>query len=119
MSWNPQQIADLRRMWSEGAGASTIGEHLGRTRNMVIAKAHRLGLQRRTKSEGERFEALIDIVTDAPLRQPITVVDAAKRVGIPVLRATELWSGLAARYGEEDIAQDPPRGDRLVIGGFR
>lgn len=119
MSWNPQQIADLRRHWGNGLSAAEIAAEMTLSRNAVLAKAHRLGLARKTGTEAERFEALTDIVANAPLGTPITILDAAMRVGIPLRRATDLWSALAARYGEEDIARDPPRGDRLVIGGFR
>lgn len=116
MSWSPQSIADLRRHWADGKTATDIAKAMGLTRSMVLAKARRLGLNRKTGSEGERFEALIDIVASADLNQPVAVTDAAKRVGIPVLRAIELWKTFAARYGEHDIARRPEIGDRLIIG---
>lgn len=116
MSWSPQGIADLRRHWAGGKSATEIAKAMGITRSTVLAKARRLGLNRKTGSEGERFEALIDIVASADLNRPVAVTDAAKRVGIPILRATELWKEFAARYGEQDIARRPEIGDRLVLG---
>ncbi len=42
--WSDAHIADLRRLWvDEGHSASIIGEKLGRTRNAVIGKVHRMG----------------------------------------------------------------------------
>ncbi len=47
--WNELGIETLKRMWGEGKTASQIAEELGEgvTRNMVIGKAHRLGLESR------------------------------------------------------------------------
>jgi hypothetical protein len=45
--WSNEREAILRRMWSKGASASIIGDRLGFTRNAVIGKVHRLGLEAR------------------------------------------------------------------------
>jgi GcrA cell cycle regulator len=48
MSWTPDRVEILKRMWSEGQSASQIaGELGGVTRNAVIGKVHRLGLSNR------------------------------------------------------------------------
>ena len=48
MSWTPERVEILRKMWSEGQSASLIaGELGGVTRNAVIGKVHRLGLSNR------------------------------------------------------------------------
>ncbi len=48
MSWTEERIERLKTMWSEGATASEIAEKLGGvSRNAVIGKAHRLGLEAR------------------------------------------------------------------------
>ena len=48
MSWTDERIDTLRRMWEAGQTASQIAEELGGvSRNAVIGKAHRLGLQAR------------------------------------------------------------------------
>ncbi len=48
MSWTDERINDLRGMWEKGLTASQIAEELGGvSRNAVIGKAHRLGLQSR------------------------------------------------------------------------
>ena len=50
MSWNTQKVEDLRKLWNEGVATSQIGEQLGFTKNAVIGKAFRLGLERRQNS---------------------------------------------------------------------
>jgi GcrA cell cycle regulator len=48
MSWTDERIERLKSMWTEGATASQIAEELGGvSRNAVIGKAHRLGLEAR------------------------------------------------------------------------
>jgi len=48
MSWTDERIERLKEMWSQGKTASHIADELGGvSRNAVIGKAHRLGLQSR------------------------------------------------------------------------
>ena len=48
MSWTDERIDRLKAMWAEGSTASQIAEDLGGvSRNAVIGKAHRLGLESR------------------------------------------------------------------------
>ncbi|MBB3980862.1 GcrA cell cycle regulator [Sphingobium fontiphilum] len=48
MSWTDERIEQLKGMWEKGLTASQIAEELGGvSRNAVIGKAHRLGLQSR------------------------------------------------------------------------
>ncbi|HXG99927.1 MAG TPA: GcrA family cell cycle regulator [Sphingomicrobium sp.] len=48
MSWTDERIDRLKAMWSNGSTASQIAEDLGGvSRNAVIGKAHRLGLESR------------------------------------------------------------------------
>ncbi len=48
MSWTDERIDRLKAMWADGATASQIAEDLGGvSRNAVIGKAHRLGLESR------------------------------------------------------------------------
>jgi len=48
MSWTEERIETLKTMWEAGQTASQIAEALGGvSRNAVIGKAHRLGLQAR------------------------------------------------------------------------
>ncbi|WP_109808551.1 GcrA family cell cycle regulator [Sphingosinithalassobacter portus] len=48
MSWTDERIETLKKMWDSGMTATQIAEELGGvSRNAVIGKAHRLGLQSR------------------------------------------------------------------------
>ena len=48
MAWTEERIGTLKTMWESGQTASQIAEALGEvSRNAVIGKAHRLGLQSR------------------------------------------------------------------------
>ena len=48
MSWTDERIERLKAMWTKGSTASQIAEELGGvSRNAVIGKAHRLGLESR------------------------------------------------------------------------
>ncbi len=48
MSWTDERIDRLKNLWSQGVTASQIADELGGvSRNAVIGKAHRLGLQSR------------------------------------------------------------------------
>ena len=48
MSWTDERIDKLKTLWEKGMTASQIAEELGGvSRNAVIGKAHRLGLQSR------------------------------------------------------------------------
>ena len=48
MSWTEERIDRLKAMWTKGSTASQIAEDLGGvSRNAVIGKAHRLGLESR------------------------------------------------------------------------
>ncbi|MEL0145072.1 MAG: GcrA family cell cycle regulator [Alphaproteobacteria bacterium] len=48
MSWTDERVTLLRELWAQGLSASQIAVQLGGvTRNAVIGKAHRLGLESR------------------------------------------------------------------------
>ena len=60
MSWTEERIERLKKMWHDGATASQIADVLGGvSRNAVIGKAHRLGLEQRPSpvKSGEEKEA--------------------------------------------------------------
>ena len=69
MSWNEENIRELRRLWDAGYSASAIGKQIGITKNAVIGKAHRLGLKSRPspiKRGGATKAAIAPVLRKAP-----------------------------------------------------
>jgi len=73
MSWTEERIERLRAMWTEGATASQIADELGGvSRNAVIGKAHRLGLEARPSpvKPGDEKEKPAAAASPAPKPAP-------------------------------------------------
>ena len=72
MSWTEERIQTLKTMWEGGQTASQIAEALGGvSRNAVIGKAHRLGLQSRPSPVvPKEAEAKAPAAAAAPPRAP-------------------------------------------------
>ena len=69
MSWTEERIERLKAMWTKGATASEIADELGGvSRNAVIGKAHRLGLEARPSpvKPGEEVEHAAPAAKAAP-----------------------------------------------------
>jgi len=47
MGWTDKKIADLEKFWNKGLTTAEIGKKLDVSKNAVVGKAHRLGLQGR------------------------------------------------------------------------
>ena len=63
MSWTDERVVLLRELWAQGLSASQIAARLGGvSRNAVIGKAHRLGLEGRHR----RFAAAVRAADAAP-----------------------------------------------------
>ena len=72
MAWTDERIEQLKQMWQNGKTASQIAEELGGvSRNAVIGKAHRLGLQSRPSPVSQREAA------STPAAEPAAPVAAA------------------------------------------
>ncbi|WP_295562441.1 GcrA family cell cycle regulator [uncultured Sphingomonas sp.] len=75
MSWTDERIDTLKTMWEAGQTASQIAEALGGvSRNAVIGKAHRLGLQSRPSPVKPNEPAAAPApVPAAPEPEPVVV----------------------------------------------
>jgi len=82
MAWTDERIAILKAGWEGGMTASQIAEKLGEgvTRNAVIGKAHRLGLESRPSpvKPGEDIAAPAEpsSIAAAPAPSPVTAPPA-------------------------------------------
>lgn len=47
MFWTPEAIRTLKKLWDRGKSTIEIGKELGISKNAVVGKAHRLGLNNR------------------------------------------------------------------------
>src|SRR3954452_11244136 len=78
MSWTDERIERLKKMWHDGATARPIADELGGvSRNAVIGKAHRLGLEQRPSpvKPGEEKEKK---AAAAPAAKAAPKVEAAR-----------------------------------------
>ena len=47
MAWNDENVSRLKELWDQGLPTAQIGKLLDFTKNAVVGKAHRIGLERR------------------------------------------------------------------------
>jgi GcrA cell cycle regulator len=82
MAWTDERIAQLKAGWEGGMTASQIAEVLGEgvTRNAVIGKAHRLGLEARPSP----VKAGEEPVAAAPAAAPVASAAPAPVAPAPV-----------------------------------
>ncbi|TCP36705.1 GcrA family cell cycle regulator [Sphingomonas sp. BK235] len=146
MSWTDERIDTLKTMWEAGQTASQIAEALGGvSRNAVIGKAHRLGLQSRpspvtTKEEARAAEpapaaaaasapppprpapaprAATPAPSARPAPPPFATQSTPAAPTPPVARATEA----EAETGDDEAPSAPPAKREPVLrsvgpGGF-
>ena len=82
MAWTDERIEQLRKLWEAGNTASQIAEELGGvSRNAVIGKAHRLGLQSRPSpvrsSQNSEAAAAAAAPTDVDAQFAVADLDLA------------------------------------------
>jgi GcrA cell cycle regulator len=89
MSWTEERIERLKNMWAKGATASQIADELGGvSRNAVIGKAHRLGLEQRPSpvkagEEKESKKAAPAAAAPAPKAPPKADAPASRPAAAP------------------------------------
>lgn len=81
MSWTDERIDRLKAMWTEGKTASQIADELGGvSRNAVIGKAHRLGLDSRPSPVKPGEEKAAAAAPAAPVQTAAEVRPAPSKV---------------------------------------
>jgi GcrA cell cycle regulator len=92
MSWTEERIERLKKMWHEGATASQIADELGGvSRNAVIGKAHRLGLEQRPSPVKPGDEKEVKKAAPAPAAaapKPAPKLDTPKAAAAPAAAPT-------------------------------
>ena len=104
MSWTEERIERLKKMWHDGATASQIADELGGvSRNAVIGKAHRLGLEQRPSPVKPGDEK--DVKKPAPVAAAPKPV--AAKVETPKVAAAPISPAAAAPHPAQGA--DPRR----------
>jgi GcrA cell cycle regulator len=122
MSWTDERIDRLKELWSKGMTASQIADELGGvSRNAVIGKAHRLGLQSRpspvkanepAKPKGRDVPAAASAAEVAP-------ADAPRKEAPAAPKAAPQPAPPAPAAGQAAQTQQPqPRIVSVGPGGF-
>ncbi len=137
MSWTDERIDTLKTMWEQGMTASQIAEALGGvSRNAVIGKAHRLGLQSRPSpvkandseakaaepAPAQRAAAAPRVKAGAPAAAPEAPLSPPAAPAPPVAPAQSV--AVADHAPMEDTAAAEPKAPPAIIlrsvgpGGF-
>src|ERR1700726_1497326 len=83
MSWDAEDVALLKKLWSVGRSAAQIARGLGYSRNAVCAKLTRLGLKR-----GHKPPTAKPRIRPVPKRRPALLAACARPVAKMVSRKT-------------------------------
>ena len=114
MSWTEERIERLKSMWTEGATASQIAEELGGvSRNAVIGKAHRLGLESRPSpvKPGEEKEKKAKA---APAPKAAKPAPAAPKAAAPAPQPKEPSPEASRRPVSAGTAPQPKPGETTI-----
>ena len=125
MSWTDERIERLRELWSQGVTASQIADELGGvSRNAVIGKAHRLGLQSRPSPvRANEPEAASEPVEKAPApTKPVeakaTRPEPKKRPPAPPMAPVEPVASEESPAEPVVVAPPQPQIRSIGPGGF-
>lgn len=123
MSWTDERIETLKTMWEAGQTASQIAEALGEvSRNAVIGKAHRLGLQARPSpvkanepaAEPEPVVVAPPPPPPTPPPAPASATEPRAETPQPVLRSVGPGGFVRQAPGEQQAPSTPAPPRRLV-----
>jgi len=115
MSWTEERIERLKKMWHDGATASQIADELGGvSRNAVIGKAHRLGLEQRPSpvKPGEEKEAKKPATAAAPAPKAAPKADATPEPETPAPAAPP------SNFGRRQLTPQELQYRSIGPGGF-
>jgi GcrA cell cycle regulator len=124
MAWTDERIDTLKSMWEKGMTASQIAEKLGGvSRNAVIGKAHRLGLQSRpspVKANDADEKPAAKAAKPAPVPAPAPKAAAPKPAPTPapVPRPAQRPEPAAAIGGDSGTASSKVVLRSVGPGGF-
>lgn len=111
MAWTDERIDQLKAMWEKGMTASQIADELGGvSRNAVIGKAHRLGLQSRpspVKDKEGKAPAPKKPAAPTPKRAEPVPVQHAPKPAAPSPRPAPAPAPVAAAPAQQTEPREP------------
>lgn len=81
--WTESIVSELRAMWSGGYSASIIGGKLGFSRNAILGKVHRLGLETRAGIEFRKERQATEKIRKLKAGPPAKKLDLRLPSSIP------------------------------------
>jgi GcrA cell cycle regulator len=107
MSWTDERIERLKSLWTQGVTASQIADELGGvSRNAVIGKAHRLGLQSRPSPVKPNEDELAETEVEA---KPVRAAPAPAAEPRAEPKAAAAAPAAAEEPDEEESAPAAPQ----------
>ena len=117
MAWTEERVARLRKLWAEGNSASRIAKQLGGvSRNAVIGKVHRLGLNGRQKKYGLQTSVIDNRIKGAALKRKQIAAAASMPPIDPTLTIATIDEN-RCRYINGDPLADGTLCGRTTTGG--
>ena len=104
MAWTPELIKELKRLWNKGLTTVEIGNRIGVSKNAVVGKAHRLGLEGRPspiKREKKKITENIK-VEEKKKKEPEIIQETTK------IKEEELESFETSSFPPEEILKAEP-----------
>lgn len=116
MAWTPELIKDLKRLWNKGLTTVEIGNRIGMSKNAVVGKAHRLGLEGRPspiKKSAKKTIVVEETVTKKPetentAKQVIDDIDELESSSFPpeeLLKAEPMPEMSVSKKGKQKGVQ--------------
>jgi len=120
MGWSEERVARMRELWFLGKSATEIAKELGGvSRDAVIGKIHRLGLQRRriaTRKYVNPPKPARQRVAFMPQKKPARIVEQVKPVADAAEPQALYTLATDTGYGCRWICGDPRNATATVCG---
>jgi len=80
MAWTDEMVEKLKEYWAQGVTTGEIGKRLGISKNSIVGKVHRLGLEGRPSpiKKSDNSDAAKSAKKSAPKREKKNAVDTKK-----------------------------------------
>lgn len=116
-AWRPEEDARLRALWADGLSTNAIAAALGRSKNSVIGRAHRLKLPARPSPIERKAAAWTIAEAVEALRCGVPAHEAAKKAGVSTSTLQRRgWEAGVNRDTRDTRKTLPSPGARMIEG---